>query len=49
MTEYSILFVSRLDPLKYMFDRPILTGGLMRWLVLLTEFSIQYVTRKAIK
>ena len=49
MTEYSILLVSRLDPLRYMFDRPDLTGRLMRWLVLLTEFDIQYVTRKSVK
>ena len=45
MTEYSILLVSRLDPLRYLFDRPVLTGRLMRWLVLLTEFDIQYVTK----
>ena len=44
VTEYSILLVSRLDPLKYLFDRPVLTGRLMRWLVLLTEFDIQYMT-----
>ena len=44
VTEYSILLVSRLDPLRYLFDRPVLTGRLMRWLVLLTEFDIQYVT-----
>nr|CAN84115.1 hypothetical protein VITISV_023367 [Vitis vinifera] len=31
VTEYSILLVSRLDPLRYLFDRPILTGRLMRW------------------
>ena len=42
--EYSILLVSRLDPLRYLFDRPVLIGRLMRWLVLLTEFDIQYVT-----
>ena len=44
VTEYSILLVSRLDPLRYLFDRPVLTGRLMRWLVLLTEFDIRYVT-----
>ena len=44
VTEYSILLVSRLDPLKYLFDRPVLTGRIMRWLVLLTEFDIQYMT-----
>ena len=49
MTEYSIRLVSRLDPLRYLFDRPILTGRLMRWLVLLTEFDIQYVTQNLVK
>ena len=49
VTEYSILLVSRLDPLGYLFDRPVLTGRLMRWLVLLTEIDIQYVTHKSIK
>ena len=49
MTEYSVQLVSRLDPLRYMFDIPVLTSKLMRWLVLLTEFDIQYVTLKYIK
>ena len=44
VTKYSILLVPRLDPLRYLFDRSVLTGRLMRWLVLLTEFDIQYVT-----
>ena len=49
MTKYSILLVLRLDPLRYLFDRPVLTSRLMRWLVLLTEFDIQYVTQKSVK
>ena len=49
MTEYSIRLVSRLDPLRYLFNRPVLTGRLMRWLVLWTEFDIQYVTQKSVK
>ena len=49
MTEYSVQLVSRLDPLRYLFDRPVLTSRLMRWLVLLIEFDIQYVTQKSIK
>nr|CAN63594.1 hypothetical protein VITISV_004160 [Vitis vinifera] len=32
MAEYSVLLVSRLDPLRYLFDRPVLTGRLMRWM-----------------
>ena len=49
VTEYSILLVSQLDPLRYLFDIPVLTGRLMRWLVLLIEFDIQYVTQKSVK
>ena len=49
MTKYSVHLISRLDPLRYLFDRPALTGRLMRWLVLLTEFDIQYVSQKSIK
>ena len=49
MTDYSILLVSRLDPLRYLFDRPVLIGRLMRWLVLLTKIDIQYVTQKSVK
>ena len=49
MTEYSVHLISRLDPLRYFFDRPALTGRLMRWLVLLIEFDIQYVSLKSIK
>ena len=49
MIEYSIILVSRLDPLRYLFYRPVLTDRLMRWLVLLTKFDIQYVTQKSVK
>ena len=49
VTKYSILLVSRLDPLRYLLNQPVLTGRLMRWLVLLTEFDIQYVTHKSVK
>ena len=49
VTEYSILLVSQLDPLRYLFDRPVMIGRLMRWLVLLIELDIQYVTQKSVK
>lgn len=47
MTEYSRQMISR--PLRYLFDRPALTGRLMRWLVLLTEFDIQYLSLQSVK
>ncbi|RVW53020.1 Retrovirus-related Pol polyprotein from transposon 17.6 [Vitis vinifera] len=49
MTEYSVHLISCLDPLRYLFDRPALIGRLTRWLVLLTEFDIHYVTQKSIR
>ncbi|XP_010661275.1 uncharacterized protein LOC104881769 [Vitis vinifera] len=49
MIEYSVHLISRLDPLRYLFDKSVLVGRLMRWLVLLTEFDIYYVTQKSIR
>ena len=49
VTKYSLLLISRLDSLRYLFDRSVLTVKLMRWLVLLKEFDIQYVTQKSVK
>ena len=44
MTEYSVHLISRLDHMKDLFGRPALVGRLMRWLVILIEFDIHYVT-----
>ena len=49
MIEYSVHLISRLDPLRYLFNRPALVDRLMRWLVLLTDFDIHYVTQKSIR
>ena len=49
MTKYSVHLISHLNPLRYLFNRPALVGPLTRWLVLLTEFDIHYVTQKSIR
>nr|CAN65407.1 hypothetical protein VITISV_033339 [Vitis vinifera] len=49
MTEYLVHLISRLNPLRYLFDRPALVSRLMKWLVLLTKFDIRYVTQKSIR
>ena len=46
---YKIQAVSKIDPLRYLFQVPALTGKMSRWLVLLTEFDIEYITTKFIK
>ena len=38
-----------MDPLKYLFERPALSGRLSRWLILLAKFDLKYVARKTIK
>ena len=40
MTKYSVQLVSHLYSLRYLFDIPVLTCILMKWLVLLIEFDI---------
>uniref|UniRef100_A0A2N9ITG6 Integrase catalytic domain-containing protein n=1 Tax=Fagus sylvatica TaxID=28930 RepID=A0A2N9ITG6_FAGSY len=39
----------RMDPIKYIFEKPALTGKIARWQVLLFEFDILFVARKTIK
>jgi hypothetical protein len=38
-----------MEPLKHIFEKPSLTGRIARWQMLLTEFDIIYVTKKAVK
>ena len=38
-----------MDPLKYLFEKPALSGRLSRWLILLAEFDSNYMARKTIK
>ena len=46
---YKIQVVSKIYSLRYLFQVPALTGKISRWLVLLTEFDIEYITTKVIK
>ena len=43
---HSVMLVSRLDSIKYHFEKPALTVRLARWLLLLSEFDLKYVTSK---
>uniref|UniRef100_A0A2N9IR81 Reverse transcriptase RNase H-like domain-containing protein n=1 Tax=Fagus sylvatica TaxID=28930 RepID=A0A2N9IR81_FAGSY len=49
MLYYTTWLVSRMDPIKYIFEKPTPTGKIARWQVLLSEFDILFVARKAIK
>lgn len=49
MLAHSIKLVAKIDPLKYLFNKEMLTGRLAKWVMVLTEFDIEYVERRAIK
>ncbi|XP_070020727.1 uncharacterized protein [Nicotiana sylvestris] len=49
LSSYTTYLISRIDPLKYMFQKPMPTGRLAKWQILLTEFDIIYVNRTAMK
>ncbi|KAG9453450.1 hypothetical protein H6P81_006354 [Aristolochia fimbriata] len=46
---HSTKLISRADPLKYIMSRPILSGRLAKWALLLSEFEIDFVPQRAIK
>ncbi|XP_057954124.1 uncharacterized protein LOC131148417 [Malania oleifera] len=46
---YTTWLISKMDPIKYVFEKPAVTGRMARWQMLLTEYDITYVTRKAVK
>ncbi|XP_070045047.1 uncharacterized protein [Nicotiana tomentosiformis] len=49
MSAYTMHLISRLDPLKYIFQKPMPTRKLAKWKILLIKFDIVYLTQKDIK
>ena len=49
MLSHTTWLVSKMDPVKYIFEKPALMGRIAQWQVLLSEFDIIYVAQKAIK
>ena len=49
MLYHTTWLIARLDPIKYIFEKPSLSERIARWQVLLLEFDILYVSQKAVK
>lgn len=46
LSSHTTYLISRMDPLKYIFQKPMPIGKLAKWQILLSEFDIMYVTQK---
>ena len=44
MLAYKVLLIARMDPLKYLMENPVQDGKTTKWVLLLSEFDIKYVT-----
>jgi len=49
MLYYTKWLILKLDPLIYIFKNPYLLSRITRWQVLLVEYDIVYMIRKAVK
>ena len=49
MINHTTWLISKMDPIKYIFEKPALSGRIARWQMLLSEYDIEYHTQKAIK
>ena len=49
MLNHTTLLISKMDPIKYIFENPALTGKIACRQMLLSEYVIEYQSQKAIK
>ena len=49
MLAFKVLLIAKMDPLKYLMEKPVQDGKIAKCVLLLLEFDIKYVTQKSIK
>ena len=49
MLVYKVLLIARMDHLKYLMEKPMQDEKSAKWVLLLSEFDIKYVTQKFVK
>ena len=49
MQAYMVHLIALIDPIKYLLSKPVLSGWLARWGLLLTEYEIIYIPQKVIR
>ncbi|KAA0065979.1 uncharacterized protein E6C27_scaffold62G00640 [Cucumis melo var. makuwa] len=49
MQAFTVHLVAKADPIKYVLSRPIISGRLAKWTIILQQYDIVYISQKAIK
>ncbi|XP_020410515.1 uncharacterized protein LOC109946596 [Prunus persica] len=49
MQAFTVHLIARADPVKYVMSKPVLTGRLAKWALLLNQYEIIYTPAKAVK
>ncbi|KAA0065803.1 uncharacterized protein E5676_scaffold546G001970 [Cucumis melo var. makuwa] len=49
MQVFTVHLVAKADPIKYVLSRPIISGRLAKWTVILQQYDMFYISQKAIK
>ena len=49
MQAYTVRLIVKADPIKYVLSRPVVSGHIARWAVLLQKYDLAYVPQKAVK
>ena len=49
MLAFMVLLIARMDPLKYLMEKPVQDGKTAKWVLILSKFDIKYGTQKFVK
>jgi len=49
LQSHTTWLISKMDPIKYIFEKPYLSSRIARWQALLSQYDIVYMSQKAIK
>lgn len=49
MLKQKAFVVSKMDPLKYMMNKMVLNDRVVKWIIFLTKFDLEFISQKFIK